>query len=134
MKLFLLIAKNLRRNLLRTILTSLGTFVMVVVLTLIWSILWFLQAATTERNKDFKSIITERWKIPSQMPFAYAKDLSLAGARKEGDILPTDAMSWQFYGGTIDPAKRTRENFLFAIALGAQEDGHDDGRTRQPAG
>jgi putative ABC transport system permease protein len=117
MKLFLLIIKNLRRNLLRTILTSMGTFVMVLVLTLIWSILWFLQAATTDRNKDFKSIITERWKIPSQMPFAYAKDLSLGGARNEGDILPTDSMTWQFYGGTLDPAKRTRENFLFAIAM-----------------
>lgn len=117
MKLFLLIIKNLRRNLLRTILTSLGTFVMVVVLTLIWSILWFLQAATTERNKDFKTIITERWKIPSQMPFAYAEDLSTGGARKEGDIQPTDSMTWQFYGGTLDASKMTRENFLFGIAM-----------------
>src|SRR3954464_15843916 len=121
MKLFLLIIKNLRRNLLRTILTSLGTFVMVVVLTLIWSILWFLQTVTTERNQDFKSIITERWKIPSQMPFAYAKDLSPGGARKPGDIQPADSMTWQFYGGTLDPAKRTRENFLFAIAMEAKK-------------
>src|SRR5262249_11508839 len=76
MKLFFLAVKNLRRNLLRTALTSVATMVLVFVITLIWSILWFLNAVTAEKSKDFKAIVSERWQIPSQMPFTYARDLS----------------------------------------------------------
>ncbi len=33
------------------------------------------------------------------------------------DIHPLDSMTWQFYGGTIDPAKRRSKNMLFAFAM-----------------
>lgn len=116
MKFFLLIIKNIRRNLVRSLLTSLGTIVLVFVVTLVWAILSFLDAATAEKSQNFKGIVTERWRLPSQMPFAYAASLCAGAASKPGDVQPDDSMTWQFYGGTVDPEKRTRENSLFAIA------------------
>jgi putative ABC transport system permease protein len=117
MKYLLLIAKNLRRNRTRSLLTAAGTMILVLVVSLVWSILSFLDAATTEKSANFKAIVTERWRIPSQMPFAYAESLSEGGARRPGDVRPIDSMTWQFFGGTLDPANRTRDNSLFAFAM-----------------
>lgn len=117
MNFLLLIVKNLGRNPLRTILTCLGTVVLVFVVTLIWSILDFLQRATTEKSANFKVIVTERWQIPSQMPFSYAAGLCEGGARKPEDVRPLDSMTWQFFGGSLDPANRTFENSIFCFAL-----------------
>lgn len=117
MKFLRLIFKNVRRNSLRTVLTALGTMVLVLVVTAVWSILHFLDRATADKASDFKAIISERWQLPSQMPYAYAAALSEGAAKKPGDVRPSDAMTWSFYGGTLDPIKRTRENILFAFAL-----------------
>ena len=117
MKYLLLIAKNLRRNRTRSLLTAAGTMILVLVVSLVWSILSFLDEATTEKNANFKAIVTERWRIPSQMPFAYAESLSDGAARRPGDVRPSDSMTWQFYGGTLDPTNRTRDNSLFAFAM-----------------
>ncbi|MER3439877.1 MAG: ABC transporter permease [Gemmataceae bacterium] len=116
-KLFLLMLKNLRRHLLRTSLTAVATMVLVFVVILVWSILYFLDVVTQERAKDLKAIVTERWQIPSQMPFSYADSLSRGAASKPDDIVPDDSMTWQFYGGTLDPNKRTRENLIFFFAM-----------------
>ncbi len=75
MKFLFLIAKNLWRNPLRTVLTALGTMMLVLVVTLVWSVLWFLDQATTQRSENFKAIVTERWSIPSRMPYSYAATL-----------------------------------------------------------
>jgi putative ABC transport system permease protein len=112
-----LIFDNARRNLLRTSLTALGTIVLVCIVTLVWSVLEFLQNVTTEKTSNIKAIVTERWRIPSQMPYAYAEELRYGAAREAGDIQPQDYMSWTFYGGSIDKEKRTRENSLFAFCL-----------------
>jgi hypothetical protein len=117
MKLLLLIFRNLRRSWLRTTLTALGTIVLVVVVTMSWSFLAFFDDVTAEKSKNFKAIVTERWQIPSQMPLTYAPTLTEGAARNPGDIRPTDSMSWQFYGGTLDPKNMTRENMVFAIAV-----------------
>lgn len=112
MKLFLLMVKNVRRNLIRTILTAIGTMILVLVVTGIWSVLEFLDNATSEKSQNIKGIVTERWQIPSQMPMSYARpleDYSWQG--------PDNVMTWQFYGGTTDPAKRTFDSVFFAIAL-----------------
>lgn len=111
------IVKSLRRNLLRTALTSLATMVLVLVVTMIWTVLFFLDLVTSEKTRDFKAIITERWQIPSQMPFSYAASLADGAARKEGDLKPTDSMTWTFIGGTLDPTKRTRENIVFFFGM-----------------
>lgn len=112
-----LILKNIARNPLRTLLTSMGTMVLVLVVTLIWSVLSFLQAATADKAENFKAIVTERWQIPSQMPFAYASTLSEGAARDAKDIRPKDSMTWQFFGGAIDPNDRKPDNFVFAFGM-----------------
>lgn len=117
MKFLLLMFKNVRRNLLRSFLTGMATIMLVLVITMVWSILDFLDAATREKEKDLKAIITERWQIPSRMPFAYVPELERGGARNPGDVQPTDSMTWQFYGGTLEKNKFERNNMLFAIAM-----------------
>jgi len=117
MKFLLLMFKNVRRNLLRSFLTSMATIMLVLVITMVWSILDFLDAATREKEKDLKAIITERWQIPSRMPFAYVPELERGGARNPGDVQPADSMTWQFYGGTLDKDKFDRNSMLFAIAM-----------------
>ncbi len=116
-KLLLLIAKNLRRNLVRSVLTSFGIMFLVLVVTLIWSILTFLDQATTARAANFKGIVTERWRVPSQMPFAYAQSLTEGAARHEGDVRPEDSMTWQFFGGRLDPEDRSPNNAIFAFGM-----------------
>src|SRR5262249_26970172 len=70
-----------------------------------------------EKSADFKVIVTERWQIPSQMPRTYADSLSYGAAHNEGDVKPQDSMTWSFIGGTLDPAKRTRENIVFFFGM-----------------
>ena len=116
LRLAILVFQNLGRNPLRTVLTMLGTMVLVMVVTLIWSILYFLDQQMAEKSNNFKAIISEKWRAPSQMPFAYAAGLRDAGARNPGDIHPLDSMTWSFYGGSTDP-KKTRESMLFAFCM-----------------
>lgn len=116
MKYVKLIYRNLWRNKLRSLLTAAVTMVLVFVVTMVWSILWLLDLVTTEKGQNFRAMVTERWSIPSRMPFAYADALSRGAARNPDDIQPEDSMTWQFYGGTLDPTKFTRENIIFAIA------------------
>jgi putative ABC transport system permease protein len=119
MKFLSLIVKNIGRNLVRTILTALGTMMLVFVVTLVWSILDFLNLATTAKNTGVKLIITDKWQIPSQMPFTYASSLSEGAVRKPDDIKPLDSMTWQFYVGFVSKEKSERsfETVVFAFAL-----------------
>ena len=121
MKFFFLILKNIRRNVVLSALTSLGTVVLVLVVTLVWSVLAFLDQATREKQRNLKAIITERWQIPSQMPFSYANTLADGAARDESDLHPDDSMTWSFYGGTTDIKNRTLNNTVFAFALDPQK-------------
>jgi putative ABC transport system permease protein len=114
------VAKSLARNPLRSALTGLATMALVFIVTLVWSIFALLDRVTEEKSRDLKAIVTERWQLPSQMPFAYASTLEEGAAADPGDYRvdkDNDAMTWQFYGGTIDPAKRTRENIVFFFCM-----------------
>jgi putative ABC transport system permease protein len=116
-KYFTFVVKSLRRNPMRSALTSLAVMVLVFVVTLVWSFLVVLDVVMTEKAKDMKAIVTERWQVPSQMPYAYAPSLEEGAAEKPGDVRPEDSMTWQFYGGTLDPTKRSWENFMFFFAM-----------------
>jgi putative ABC transport system permease protein len=113
------VLKSLLRNLLRSSLTAAATMLLVFVVTLVWTVLWFLHAVTAEKSKDLKAIVTEKWQIPSQMPFSYGATLADGGARQPGDVKPQDSMTWQFYGGSLvqDPAQRSRENIVFFFCM-----------------
>jgi len=118
MKYLLLIFKNVGRNLLRSLLTALGTMVLVLVVTLVWSILYFIDRATEEKSKDFKAIVTERWSMPSRMPFKYERALAEGAARENHpeDVHPTDSMAWRFFVGTLDKENRDFRNTMFGLA------------------
>jgi putative ABC transport system permease protein len=118
MKLLKLIVKNVGRNALRSILTALGTMVLVLVVTLVWSILHLIDMVTEEKSHDVKAFISERWSVPSRLPFSYASSLSEGAVRKDHpeDIRPTDSMTWQFYGGTLDPKNPSLRSIIFCIA------------------
>src|SRR5205823_1833488 len=96
-KFAIMMFKSLRRNLVRTSLTYLATFTGVIVVAMIWSVLSFLDRAMTERAKDVKVIVSEKFQIPSQMPPSYESDLA-AEATKLPDGLAADPkndlMSW----------------------------------------
>ena len=117
MRFLKLILRNLRRNLLQSILTTTGVMVVVFVITLNWSILGFLDRATTEKSANFKGIVTEKWSIPSQMPFSYAQTLADGAAREPDDVSPEDSMTWQFFIGTIDKANIGFNSFVFAFCM-----------------
>jgi putative ABC transport system permease protein len=116
MKFLLLIFKNLFRNKVRTTLTFLATMVLVFVVTMIWTVVYFLDDLTKTKTENLQAIVTEKWQIPSQMPMSYSRPLSEGAASKPGDVRPKDHMLWQFYGGTIDPEKKTRESMMFFVA------------------
>ncbi len=131
MKFLRLIYQNLWRNKLRSSLTAVGTMVLVFVVTLVWSILGFLANATTEKPANIKAIVSERWRIPSMMPYAYAASLKEGAATEPEHLKPSDNMTWTFYGGSIDPKKRTFESIVFAFCLEPKKlltmmDGFDD--------
>jgi putative ABC transport system permease protein len=131
MKFFLLIVKNLRRNKLRTTLTCLSVMVLVLVVTMIWTVVYFLEEFTKDKSGNLKAIVTERWQRPSQMPLGYTEPLSRGAARKAGDKLPKDSMAWQFYIGTLDPVKKTRENLVVLVAMDVRKlprKSHRDGK------
>ena len=117
MKFLMLIFKNLRRNLVRSMLTGAGVMVLVFVITLIWSILGFLDMATSEKSANFKGIVTEKWSIPSQLPFSYASTLENGAAREESDVKPMDSMTWQFFIGSVDKTNIGYSTFIFAFCM-----------------
>jgi putative ABC transport system permease protein len=116
MKFFLLIVKNLRRNKLRTALTCLATMVLVFVVTMIWTIVYFIDNFTKEKTGNLKAIVTVRYDMMGRMPLSYTDPLSQGGYRKDGDKVPKDWAAWQFYLGTIDPEKKTRDSMVFLLA------------------
>jgi putative ABC transport system permease protein len=74
---------------------------------------------TEDKSKDLKAIVTEKYQLPSQMPFSYAGSLSAEALSLPEGHRPSqaDLMTWQFYGGTLDPDKRTPENLIFFFAM-----------------
>ncbi len=117
MKFLLLILRNVRRNWLWSLISAIVTMALVWVVTMVWSILMLLDYLTTEKNQNFKAMVSERWAMPSRLPFSYAQSLARGATRNSGDIQPQDSMTWQFYGGTIDREKLTWSSIVFAIAV-----------------
>jgi putative ABC transport system permease protein len=114
-----LVFKNVRRNLLRTTLASLAIIVLSLVVTAVWSILVPLDAYLTQRSADIKAIVSERWQVPSQMPYSYATTLERGAPSDRDDITikDQDSMTWSFYFGTTDPAKMSFEDWAWFFVM-----------------
>jgi putative ABC transport system permease protein len=114
-----LLFKNVRRNLLRSTLASLAIIVLSLVVTAVWSILVPLDAYLMHRTADIKAIVSERWQVPSQMPYTYAATLERGAPAAPGDLTvkDEDSMTWSFYFGTTDPGKMTFESFAWFFVM-----------------
>jgi putative ABC transport system permease protein len=109
--------KSLSRNILRSILTALAVMVLGLAATLVVTILQFIDRVMSGNSSTLNAIASSRWDLPSQLPPSYRDKLEAGAATgKPGDVKPSHAMSWTFYGGTIDKAKPSRENFVFFFA------------------
>jgi putative ABC transport system permease protein len=118
-KFAIMMFKSLRRNLVRTSLTYLATFTGVIVVAMIWSVLRFLDLAMTERAKDVKVIVTEKFQIPSQMPPSYEPGLSGEASGLPDGLAADpqkDLMSWAFVGTSTDPDKLNLQTMVFFFA------------------
>jgi putative ABC transport system permease protein len=115
----LLILKSARRNPLRTGLSYLAVFVLVAIVVVVWSALHVLDRMMAFKASDIKVVVSEKWQAESALPFAYAQPLCEGGAdpSRPDAVRPTDAMTWQFYLGTVDPLKKKRDSQIFFIAL-----------------
>jgi putative ABC transport system permease protein len=123
-KLFLLVVKNLRRNLLRTMLTTLAIMFLVFMVTVILTVVHTLDLFTTEKSKDLKLIVMERWQLPSQMPATHAKYLDPSPGNSQfildrNDVGANDFMTWSFYAGSTEPdmKKFSLENLAFFFVM-----------------
>src|SRR5262249_37470857 len=102
-----------------TTLSSLAIIVLSLVVTAVWSILVPLDAYLTQKTADIKAIVTERWQVPSMMPYSYAPTLERGAASDQHAITikDDDSMTWSFYFGTTDPEKMSFENFVWFFVM-----------------
>jgi len=122
LKVVLIMFRGLWRNLLRTSLTYLAIFVLTLVLCLIYAVLHLIGTATTEKEANFKAIVTHKTTIPSQMPAGYYEQFRYACLHElPPEMRPAngdkDIMSWSFVLGTTDKVNQRKENMVFLFAL-----------------
>ncbi len=121
-KLVVFMFRGLRRNPLRTSLTYVALFVLTFVLCLIYAVLFLINYVTTEREANFKAIVTHKTMIPSQMPYGYYQEFRRVCLEElppemrpvNGDA---DIMSWSFVLATTDKVNPRRDTLVFLFAL-----------------
>jgi putative ABC transport system permease protein len=115
----ILLQRSLLRNPVRTALTACATSLLVTVVLAVWVVLQALDQSTEDRAGDRKFIVRARYTIPSEMPLAYAAWLERECQSLPDGVRPKDedTMAWQLYMGTVDPARRAREDFVVCFAL-----------------
>ncbi len=120
-KLVLYMFRGLLRSPLRISLMYVAIFVVTVMLALLYSILVFIARVTTEKEADFKAIVTHKTVIPSQMPRAHFEEFKRQLAKLPDGMRPVhgddDLMAWSFFFGTTDPISKRPESFLFAFVM-----------------
>ncbi len=130
LKVVLIMFRGLRRSPLRTSLTYLAIFVLTLVLCLIYAVLYMIGNATSEKEANFKAIVTHKTTIPSQMPPGYyeefkrvcIEEIPAEYAKAHPGAPPlvirdADIMSWSFVLGTTDKVNQRKENMVFLFAL-----------------
>jgi putative ABC transport system permease protein len=115
--LLLLLVRTLLRNPTRTALTFTATFVLVFVVSGIWSVLYFIDQFLSDQGRSPRVVVSDKWQLVSLLPLSYAPSLAEGAARKPGDVRPTDAMTWQVYLGTTEPANPSPQNTVPCIAM-----------------
>src|SRR5712692_8254199 len=79
------VLKSLLRNKIRSLLVGVAIMLLVFIITMVWTVTSALDHFTAEKFLYFKAIATEKWQVPSAMPFSYERELSEGAPRKPGD-------------------------------------------------
>jgi putative ABC transport system permease protein len=120
-KLVLIMFRGLRRSPLRTSLTYLALFVLTLVLSMIYSVLNFIGLVTTEKEANFKAIVTHKTIIPSQMPRSHLKTFRELCSKLPEGMRPErgddDTMAWSFLAGTTDPVTKRPNGSIVLFCL-----------------
>jgi putative ABC transport system permease protein len=120
-KVLLMLFRGLRRSPLRTSLTYLALFVLTFVLCMIYTIITFIGRATTEKEANFKIIMTEKYSIPSMMPPGYEERLRGIIEKLPAELRPVngadDMIAWSFVAATTDPSNPKPENAIFMFCV-----------------
>lgn len=120
-KLILIMFRGLLRSPLRTSLTYLALFVLTLVLSLIYSVLNFIGLVTTEKEANFKAIVTHKTVIPSQMPRAHYERFKEICRKLPPGMRPEngddDVLAWSFLGGTTDPITKRPNGSIWLFCL-----------------
>jgi putative ABC transport system permease protein len=120
-KLILIMFRGLRRSPLRTSLTYIALFVLTFVLCMLYTILNFIALATTEKEANFKAIVTHKTVIPSQMPRSHYETFKKQCRELPDGMRPAkgddDVMAWTFFFGTTDPITKRPDGNLFLLGL-----------------
>lgn len=121
-KVVLIMFRGLRRSPLRTSLTYLALFVLTLVLCLIYAVLYMIGNATTEKEANFKAIVTHKTMVPSQMPAGYYTEFRrICLEELPPEMRPVngdkDIMSWAFVLGTTDKVNPRKDTMVFLFAL-----------------
>lgn len=120
-KIVLIMFRGLLRSPLRTSLTYLALFVLTLVLALIYSVLNFIALVTTEKEANFKAIVTHKTIIPSQMPRAHYDQFRRMCHKLPEGMRPErgddDILAWSFFFGTTDPVTKRPDGNIFMFCL-----------------
>lgn len=118
MKFFLLIIKNLRRNNLRSLLTALAVMVLVAIFCMLVTVLTGLAEFTSEKSRDIKLIITDRYRFPSQFKTGDMDNLLRPGGPLGGirGFHPEQFCYWHFVACTLDPDLKDKDQTFIVIA------------------
>lgn len=124
MKSVLLVFKNLKRNPARSLLSLLAVFSLAGILCIILSVLLFMNRAMSERSRDVKLVITERYRLPSRFDKRFMDDIVNPTSdlqqrlRQVPGFDPEKFTTWSFVGFTLDPddPPKNRDLQFFVIS------------------
>ncbi len=122
MKFFLLTLKNLLRNKLRSTLTVLAVVLLVATFSMVATVLQGLSGFTAEKARDVKTILTERYRIPSRFDRSYVDQIVQPGRslNRQLTLIPgfhrEKHTVWTFIGFTLDPEMKNKDLLFFAVA------------------
>lgn len=122
LKLFLLSLKNLRRNKARAVLTAMALVLLASIFCMIATVLHGLSQVTSEKSKDIKLIITERYRIPSRFDRSLMEQITRPGGVLHSELLQIPGFHaeqsavWQVVGFTLDPEMKNKDLQFIIIA------------------
>jgi putative ABC transport system permease protein len=134
MKFLPLVFKNLWRSKLRSSLTALAIVFLVAVFSMVATVLNFLDMVMTERSKNVRVIMTDRFRIPSRFDRRWVDQVAHEQydlgrqLRQVPGFHPEQYNLWHFIVFTLDPEMKDNNQIFFLIAtlpekIGAMTDG-----------